>query len=187
MSELTVSRRYAGALYEEASRGAVLEAVDADVALIRESLDGARELERFFESPIISREKKASSVRALFADRIQELTLNFLLLMISKGREHMFPAVVDAYQALRDEQTGFVAVTARVAQPIDGEEEAALASAIEAKLDKKVRLSVVVDTSILGGVIVEIGDTVYDGSFVNQLKSLRQRLEEGVYSAPAQT
>jgi len=183
MSDSIISRRYAGALYEEASGSSIIDAVDADVAMIRESLEGAPELGLFFDSPVISREKKSSSARALFGDKLQPLTMNFLLLLIDKGREQLFPEVVGAYESLRDEQSGIVRVTARVAHPVDAVEEASLVSVIEAKIGKKVRLQVVVDASILGGVVVEIGDTVYDGSFVNQLKSLRERLEEGVYAA----
>ncbi|TDI74251.1 MAG: ATP synthase F1 subunit delta [Bacteroidetes bacterium] len=183
MSDTTIARRYAGALYEEAHSSSAVEATDADVALIRESLEGAPDLGHFFGSPVISREKKESTAKALFAERLQPLTMNFLLLMINKGREQLFPEVVAAYQAMRDEQSGIVRVTARVAHPVDASEEASLISAIEAKTGKTVRLNIEVDTSILGGVVVEIGDTVYDGSFVNQLKTLRERLEEGVYAA----
>ena len=58
MSDSTIARRYAGALYEEASSSSTIDAVDADVAMIRESLEGAPKLGVFFDSPVISREKK---------------------------------------------------------------------------------------------------------------------------------
>lgn len=183
MSDNMISRRYAGALYEEAQSISELEAVDEDVKMIGESLDGAPELVRFFASPVISRQKKSSSVKALFEGRIQKLTLNFLLLMVKKGREQMFPDVVRAYQSLRNKQMGIVRVTARVARSVDAEEKESLAASLEARLGKKTDLDFQVDPSLLGGIVVRIGDTVYDGSFVNQLKSLRIRLEEGVYTA----
>lgn len=178
-----IARRYAGALYEQAEHSSEVEAVDDDMNLIKESLVGAPELVRFFASPVISREKKSSSVKALFESRIQKLTLNFLLLMVEKGREELFPEVVRAYQSLRDSQMGVVQVTARVAKSFDEEEKEALLATLEARLGKKARLVIQVDPSLLGGIVVKIGDTVYDGSFVNQLKSLRSRLEEGIYTA----
>ena len=95
----------------------------------------------------------------------------------------MFPDVVRAYQSLRDSQKGIVRVTARVAKNVDAEEKESLVATLEARLGKKARLDIQVDPSLLGGIVVKIGDTVYDGSFVNQLKSLRARLEEGVYAA----
>ena len=178
-----IARRYAGALYEEAEKASELAAVDEDVNMIRESLDGAPELVRFFASPVISREKKASSVTALFENRIEKLTLNFLLLIIEKGREQMFPDIVRAYLSLRDSQKGIVRVTARVAKSVDEAEKKSLVKTLEARLGKKTRLDIQVDPSLLGGIVIKIGDTVYDGSFTNQLNSLRARLEEGVYAA----
>jgi len=183
MSNNLIARRYAGALYEEAEKVSALKAVDEDVSLIRESLDGAPELVRFFGSPVISRDKKSSTITALFESRIHKLTLNFLLLMVEKRREQLFPDVVRAYQSLRDHQMGMVQVTARVAKTVDDEEKEALVEILEARLGKKVRLDIQVDPSLVGGIVVKIGDTVYDGSFVNQLKSLRARLEDGVYAA----
>lgn len=183
MSDSIISRRYAGALYEQALSSVVLEEVDADITMIGESLEGAPELGRFFGSPIVAREKKTSVVRALFKDRIQQITLNFLLLMVDKGREQLFPDVVRAYQSLRDDQLGIVRVTARIARGVSEQQQRALVASIESTLGKKVRLDVQVEASLLGGIVVKIGDTVYDGSFKNQLKSLRKRLEEGVYDA----
>lgn len=176
MSNSTIARRYARALNEEAERNGVLESVDSDVELIRESLEGSRELVLFFESPVISREKKADVVRSLFEERVQPLTLRFLSMLVEKRREELFPEVVHSYRTLRDEQLGIVHATARVAKPMEETEEKKLAVAIEKMTEKRVRLDVEVDTTLLGGLIVQIGDTVYDGSFVNQLQALRERL-----------
>jgi F-type H+-transporting ATPase subunit delta len=74
MSEITIARRYAQALNEQAAQSGVLDQVDADIELIRESLADSRELRAFFDSPIISREKKADVVKALFGERIQTVT-----------------------------------------------------------------------------------------------------------------
>ena len=180
MSTRTISRRYAGALYEEAERSSQLDAVDEDIAMIRESLEGAPELVRFFESPVISRTRKESVIKALFSERVQSTTLRFLLLMIGKGREQLFPDVVSEYQDLRDAQKGVVPVSARVATGVSEEERAHLLQTLEQHLGSKVRLSLLHDASLLGGIVIQIGDMVYDGSFQNQLKSLRERLEDSV-------
>ncbi len=65
MSQRTVARRYAGALYEEADETDVLTAVDDDVLMLRETLESNGELARFFESPVIPKEKKDAVVREL--------------------------------------------------------------------------------------------------------------------------
>lgn len=181
MSELTVARRYAQALYEAARQEGQTEQVDADVALIRDSLDGSRELVRFFESPVIPREKKLAVVRALFGERVQPTTLHFLQLLVEKRREALFPDVVAAYRALRDEQLGIVEAGARVARPLTEAEEKSLAQALEALTGRRVRLRVALDEALLGGVVIRVGDTVYDGSIRHQLTTLRERLEHGAF------
>lgn len=179
MSDVLIARRYAKALKEEADGLGIIEQVDDDVALIRESLNASRELLQFFQSPVISREKKASVVSELFGERVEKTTLHFLLLMVEKRREYALLEVVSAYMALRDEQRGVVNVSVRAARAMGEEEEKELIATIEGMIQKSVRLGSSVDASLMGGLVVRIGDTVYDGSFSNQLQSLRERLETG--------
>jgi len=179
MSDSIIARRYAQALREEASRRGITEQTDADVALIRESIDASRELRRVFSSPIISREKKATLVRSLFEDRVGAETLRFLLLMVQKRREDIFPQVGEAYAALRDDEMGIRNVSVRVARPLEEGQEKDLQRAIEDLIGLRARLDVRLDPALIGGVVVRIGDTLYDGSVSNQLQSLRERLETG--------
>ncbi|MEM6646351.1 MAG: ATP synthase F1 subunit delta [Bacteroidota bacterium] len=176
MSNLIVAERYARALYGEAEKTGMITAADGDVALIRDSLDASPELVRFFESPVIPREKKESVVDALFAERLQPLTLRFLKLLIEKRREDAFPAVVRAYRALRDKQEGIIEIKARSAKPLTAEEEAELKAALAKLTGQTVRLNTTIDASLIGGVVVRVGDTVYDGSVRHQLEGLREKL-----------
>lgn len=179
MTNSTVARRYAQALYEEAEREQQVEQVDTDVDLIRETLDGSRDLVAFFQSPIISREKKEAVVQSLFAESLRKTTYNFLRLLIEKKREALFPDVVRAYQDLRDEQRGIMEAQAKVAYPLSESEEQTLVQALEKLSGSQVRLNVQEDRTILGGLVVRMGDTVYDGSVRNQLANLRERMELG--------
>ncbi len=181
MKNLTVARRYAQALSEEAAQAQRLDAVDADIALIDAALDASRELVRFFESPVIPREKKEAVVQALFGERVQPTTLRFLRLLIEKKREVLFPEVVRAYGALRDAQRGIVEARAKVAFPLNEAEQAHLTAALERMTGARIRLHVEQDPALVGGLVVRIGDTVYDGSVRHQLASLRERMELGAY------
>ena len=182
MTNQTVARRYAQAFYEEAVRAQHVERIDEDMALIRETLETSRELVIFFESPIIARQKKHDVVEALFAKRVQPATMNFLRLLIDKKREELFPAVVRAYRALRDEQLGIVEAQARVAFPLSDAERAQLTKALEQMAGTRIRLMLEQDATLVGGLVVRIGDTVYDGSVRHQLATLRERMEYGSYA-----
>jgi F-type H+-transporting ATPase subunit delta len=182
MTNQIVARRYAQALYEEAVQERRVERIDEDMALIRDALETCRDLVVVFESPIISRRKKQDVVKALFADRVQPVTMNFLHLLVEKKREDLFPDVVQAYRALRDEQRGIVEARARVAFPLTADEQARLVEALEHRVGSRVRLTVEHDATLVGGLVVRIGDVVYDGSVRHQLATLRERLEYGSYA-----
>ena len=90
--------------------------------------------------------------------------------------------MVQAYRALRDEQLGIVEARARVAATLSEDEERVLAQALERVTGARVRLKIEHDAGLLGGLVVRIGDTVYDGSVRHQLASLRERMEYGQFA-----
>ncbi len=176
---LTVARRYARALYEDAAQKKCVDQVDEDIAMIQGSLEGSSELKRLFQDPIISGDKKEKVVEALFTGRVQATTLAFLKLLIQKGREMLFLDVAQAYQALRDGQRGIVEAHVRTALAMSDTEEKKIAAGIEAMTGSKVRLVTHVDSTLLGGLVIRVGDTVYDGSVRHQLSTLHNQLELG--------
>lgn len=186
MSQRTVARRYANALYKEADAIGVLDAVDEDVTLLRDSLqETTHPLARFFENPVIPKEKKDAVLESLLSDRVTGLTLRFLRLLVEKDRETMTSAVLDQYQALRDEQRGIVDAHVRVARPLSDDDREALLGALETQTGKSIRLHVKEEPDLLGGVVIRIGDQVFDGSVRNKLSALRDRLRKSRLSVEA--
>jgi F-type H+-transporting ATPase subunit delta len=185
MSQRTVTRRYAAALYEEADATGVLEAVDEDVLMLRRSMESNRPLSRVFESPVIPPEKKEAVLQELLDDRVETLTLQFLRLLIRKDRETLTKVILDRYQSLRDEQRGIVDAEATVARPLTDEDRAALVETLEEKMDKEVRLTVKENPDLIGGLVVRVGDRVFDASVRSQLTALRDRLRDTTLSADA--
>jgi len=178
MSQSTVARRYASALYQEADGLGVVEAVDDDVALLRESLSENRELSRFFESPVIPNDKKEAVIESLLEDRVAGLTLKFLRLLVQKDREMIVASILDRYRELRDEQRGIIDVHARVAQPLSDDDRTSLTEVLEEKTGQTVRLHVEEEPDLIGGIVLRIGDHVFDGSVRNKLSTLRDRMHE---------
>ncbi len=185
MSQRTVTRRYATALYEEADAAGVLEAVDEDVLMLRRSIESNRPLVRVFESPVIPQDKKETIVRELLDDRVEDLTVRFLRLLIRKDRETLTKEILDQYQSLRDEQRGIVDAEATVARPLADEDRATLVETLEKKTGKEVRLRVNEDPDLIGGLVVRIGDRVFDASVRSQLNALHSRLRDTTLTADA--
>ena len=182
MSQHTVTRRYATALYEEADAAGGLAAVDDDVLMLRNNIESNRELSRFFESPVIPQEKKESILQELLEERVETLTLQFLRLLVQKDRETLTKAILDQYQSLRDEQRGIVDAEVTVAQPLNDEDRTALVEALEEKTGKDVRLHLEENPDLIGGLVIRIGDRVFDGSVRSQLNALRDQLQNATLS-----
>lgn len=176
MSNLTIARRYAQALLESAEADKAKDAVDKDIAVIRDALTSSTELERFFGSPVVSREKKKAVVDSLFGENLSATTVRMLHLLVDKRREGEVDAVTAAYQNLRDAEQGIVQVSVRSARELSADDQTAISTSLEKRLSKRVRLEVSVDASLIGGIVVQEGDTVYDGSVSNKLASLRERM-----------
>ena len=174
----STARRYAQALYQEAAAQGVTDAVDADVQILGETMDDSRELKLLFESPVISRDKKEAVLNRLFEGRVGELTTRFLALLVSKQREALVPDVVAAYRALRDEREGVVEAEVRTAQPLSSDEADRLKAGLEARVGKTVRMRIKMQPDLIGGLVVRVGDTVYDRSVRHQLEQLREQLDE---------
>ncbi len=177
-----VARRYAQALYQEAERQGRLDAVGADVDLLRQSLENAPELGRFFHSPIIAREKKKAVVEELFEERLSALTYRLVQLLVDKEREALLGHVLTAYRALVDRKQGIVEVQVRTARPLDEAGRRKLSGAVERMTGRQARLHVAHEPALIGGVVLRVGDTVYDGSVRNQLAALRERMQHGAMS-----
>ena len=173
-----VARRYAQALTEEAQSAGSLDAVDADVALVTETLDASRDLRLALTSPIVSHDKKGAILDRLFQGTVSDLSVRFLHLLVQNERDGQIPEILDAYRALRDERTGTVEALVRSAKPLSADEAERLKAALEARSGRTVRMTIEIEPSLIGGLVVRVGDVVYDRSVRHQLDSLRGQLEQ---------
>ena len=173
-----VARRYAQALTEEAQQGGRLDAVDADVALLTETLDGSRELRNALTSPVVPHARKRAVLERLFTGRLSDLSMRFLGLLVDKQRDGDIPEILDAYRELRDERTGTVEAAVRTAKPLSAEERDGLQAALEARAGARVRMRIEIEPDLIGGLVVRLGDVVYDRSVKHQLETLREQLAE---------
>ncbi|HEY5564079.1 MAG TPA: ATP synthase F1 subunit delta [Rhodothermia bacterium] len=181
MSALAICRRYAAALHDEAESIGVVDRVDADVAMTRAALDESRDLELMFASPVIRAATKRSIIEKLFADRVSDVFLRFLVLLNDKGRGDMIKDVLSEYRTFRNKQLGIVEAQARSAMGLSGEEIDSLKNRLGEVVNAEVHLEVEPDPSLLGGVVVRVGDTVYDGSLKRRLSALRAQLGGGSF------
>ncbi|MCL6519699.1 MAG: F0F1 ATP synthase subunit delta [Armatimonadetes bacterium] len=175
--KLTVlAKRYAAALFEAAKASDSIDLVESDLGLVTYSLESVSQLTEVLEQPLIPIEHKKEIVRDIFSGRVQELTLNFLGLVIEKRRERILTEVEKEYVKLANDYRGIVLVQVTSALPLTSDEKSALRAKLEVFTGKQVELELHEDPTLIGGLVLRIGDTVIDGSVKGYLESLRNQM-----------
>ncbi|MBI5464225.1 MAG: F0F1 ATP synthase subunit delta [Ignavibacteriales bacterium] len=179
MSQVRIAYRYAQALMSAAEESKQIDAIVADVELLRKTIQASRELFLFLKSPIIKREKKRDILKKLFEKKVQPMAVEFLELLAEKGREEVLPEIINEFFRLHDERRGVVNVQVVGAADFTREQTQTLERKLAAYTKKTVKLAFNIDKEVRGGFVAQVGDTVFDGSVKRQLELMRQRFAEG--------
>ena len=178
MSPLRIARRYATALLRLAQETGEHEQIYQELSWLRRILESSSELRAFLRNPIIRSEQKHAVIHQLFAERVSPLVLQFLLLLVSKRREALLPEIITAYEELYYQYTDRLPVTVRSAVPLEAALQEQLVAALQERTGKTIVPSFVVEPTLLGGIQLQIGDTVIDGTLRHALERLRRQLLE---------
>jgi F-type H+-transporting ATPase subunit delta len=154
--------------------------------LVDEYLAGSPQLAAAFASPRIDAAEKGRIIDRIFGDEFDPLLLNFLKVMASRGRLGYVAAVRDGATALFDEMSGQVLAKVSTAVPLDDALRTQITDRLGNALGKKVRLQEVVDPELIGGMVIRVGDTVFDNSVATRLDAIGRRAREGFSSKLSQ-
>ncbi|MDR2713226.1 MAG: ATP synthase F1 subunit delta [Clostridiales bacterium] len=175
--ENIIAKRYAEALFAIGGEQKIEQEFASQMENISISLmaDEGRLTELLGQGRLPLPQQKAI-IKEVFAKDIHPLLLNTLYLLLDKGRGGYLPALPLAYQRLLDEKAGILAATVISPRPLEPEQEAGLITAIAQISGKKIRLRREVDESLIGGLKLIIGDTIYDGTLSKQLEKLENSM-----------
>ena len=179
MAELAVVRRYARALFDTANRQGQIDQVEEDLKTVDQAMRAAPRLLRALRAPTIPSARKTELVQHAFGARVSPLTQRFLTLLVERRREDVLTDIYPEFQRLANEARSLLPVQVTAALPLTDAERDALTRSLGARTGKTVVLNVNIDPSVLGGVVVRMGDTIIDGSVRSKLNQLRQRLLTG--------
>lgn len=175
-----VGKRYATALFQ-----AVQESETTDAASVLQELKGIQQsmlevpaFHQFFDSPVIGDGEKKQFLTDAFKGKISAEVYHFLLILVDKGREHYFNDIVHTFQQLTQALHNQVKAVAVTAVPMSDDAQQKLAASLSAMTGKEVTVENQVDQSLVGGVVVRMGDRVIDGSVRNRLSLLKEDLSE---------
>lgn len=171
------AHRYAKSLLELAREQDVLDTVKNDVDQVRSALEGSRELDLLLQSPIVKADKKAAILRSIFASSVHDLTLRFLLLLTTKGREGMLGDILDAFIERFNDLKGIQRVTVHTATALsDVAMDAIRDLAGKALPGVEVVMEADVDPELIGGFVLRYDDKLLDASVRRQLEIIRNEL-----------
>ncbi|WP_028776582.1 F0F1 ATP synthase subunit delta [Shimazuella kribbensis] len=174
MSNSLVAKRYGRALFEVAQGHSLLQEVEADLKLVLESLTSS-DIAKWLSHPATSAERKKAILENSFAT-VSAMTKNFLFLLVDEGRENELAGIVAEYRKLALEASNMAEAIVTTAYSMTTSEKAELITTFSKIIGKKLVIEEQVDSDILGGVIVQVGDRLYDGSLKTKLLRFQERL-----------
>jgi F-type H+-transporting ATPase subunit delta len=178
MAEQKVSARYALSLLDSSIQKNQLDVVSNDIEFISSVLKQSPNLIRMLENPVVKTEMKSSILEEIFKNKVNSETMEFILFVVKKKREEILSGILEKFKELRDLKLGFVNVNVLVASEFSNSQRNDLQNKLQNVLKKKVRMSYKVDEKILGGFIVQAGDTVFNASIKHQLDLLKKHFVE---------
>ena len=131
-------------------------------------------LKAIFESPQIGADQKAKLIEKSFG-KMDNKVVNFLKVLARNGRFNCLAATAVSAEKLRDEVAGRVQGELTTASEVDQASIDRIAKGLSKVVGKEVKLTSKIDAKVIGGMVIRIGDTVYDGSVVNQLAQVRSK------------
>ena len=174
-----VAKIYAQAVVEAADAAGCRREVLAELGtLARGVLPQVPEAAAVFASPKVPAEEKARIIDRLTAGRMSATTVNALHVLARHGRLGLLGAVVEAAERLADERDGRKQATFTTAVPLDPAEQARIVAETEQALSASLTPAFVVDPTIIGGLVVRVGDTIYDQSVATGLARIGGRIQQ---------
>ncbi len=171
-----VARRYAQALYEIAVDKKSLDALEEELKAVSAVVESERGLQQILFHPQITVSEKRQVLKELFEGRISETTLNFLYLLVDRHREAYLSGIVEEFIILANAARNMVDAKVISAKALSKAQKKELANVLNRLAGKEVNPEYAVDASLIGGLVVRIGDKVIDGSVKYKLEALKTRL-----------
>jgi F-type H+-transporting ATPase subunit delta len=176
MREPTIAKNYAETLVELAQRSGDLRGWGEMLDNVASAMDTDRRLRVFLESPRISAQQKNEIIQKAYGGTLPRNFVRFLQALVSHRRQMLIPVIAQAYHGLVDQVEGRVHASVTMAREPDASDRQLVTRQLSRAFGLDVVPHVHINPSILGGVVVRVGDTVLDGSVRRRLSTLKAKM-----------
>lgn len=168
---------YARGIFEMASGEGSLDKVEGELLTLSRALETSPELRSNLTDPQLPLDKKQGIVDELIGGRASSLTVGLVQLLIGQNRASDLPAIASAVAAAAASSRDKAVAEVRSAVALDDATVARLTQSLGRATGKNVEVKVIVDPSVIGGIVATVGDTVIDGSIAKRVASIRQAVK----------
>lgn len=173
-----VSKTYAGALFEVALEQENIDNILAEYTFVVEALAQNPDFFLVLTSPKVTNGEKDMILETTFKDHISEITLNFLKVLNDKKRNDDIINIYDAFKDCVDNHKGNVVAKVQSVIPLDEAAKKSLEEKLNQVTGKTVTVDNVINPEIMGGLIVQVGDKIIDGSIKRKLEHMKHDLAQ---------
>ena len=167
---------YARALFEVARAEGTLDEVEDELFRFARSYESSDELRTALSDEGIPAAKRQAIIEDLLGGKATPTTIQLVSMVVGSGRTRDLPAIIDKLVARASSSKNLAVAEVRSAVPLTDDQQARLKAALANATGSDVNLKVVVDPSIIGGIVATVGDTVIDGSVRTRVDQLKSRL-----------
>jgi len=179
MSAGSLARRYAKALMEIGTADGSYKRIGQDVASMAKAIDTSEELTNLLSNPVFPRSEREKIVVAILRRAGASPTVvNFSKLLLDRDRLGILPDISRELSAMIDAKSGRLTAQVTSAAPLNIMQQNELKMTLEDISGKKILIELKEDAALLGGLIAQVGDLVYDGSLRTQLREIRRALSD---------
>ncbi|MDQ3940807.1 MAG: ATP synthase F1 subunit delta [Actinomycetota bacterium] len=170
-------RGYAEALFRVVRAEGELDRVEDELYRFGKVLEENHELKQALSDRSIDRTQRTKILDELLGDKVSQHTLALLSMVVEQGRGRQLPEILEQLSDLAAAARDAVVAEVRSAIPLDDAQRGALADALSKATGKKVEVKVLVDPTVIGGIVATVGDTVIDGTIKHRLELLRDQVK----------
>lgn len=168
-----VALPYAEALLESAKKANVLEKTNQDLSMVSNILLESSDLKLFLDNPLVAVNTKKEILNNLLLNRVNTFVLNFLLVLVDRRRINLLSNIIDKYLELAYKlDSTVIAEVSTVLAFTESQQQALIEKIKQITNSKQVKLSITIDSSLIGGFIIQIGSKVIDTSLASKLKQI---------------
>ncbi len=173
----SIARRYARALFAIGADKAQFEAFGSEVSSLAALFTGSAELRQALENPVFQMSQRRRVLERLLPQVAPSPDVQkFALLLLERRRITLLPRIAEAFSRLTDERLGRLRATITSPKALDAGTVASVTRALESRTGKKILAETRIDPGLIGGIVAQVGDLIFDGSLRARLDALRARV-----------